>query len=68
MLVKSSLGHEPDADERAAYRYGIAVRASAIVEMTAGWSRRQLDNPGFGWVADRCFTAALDHQVMALLD
>ncbi|MCZ6710573.1 MAG: phosphotransferase [Gammaproteobacteria bacterium] len=67
-LVERYLGHVPDFDERTAYRFGIAARACAIVEMTAGWSRRQLGDPGLGWVAHRCFTAALDHQVVELLD
>lgn len=66
-LVQEYLGHTPDLAERTAYRHAIAARASGIVEMTAGWSRRQLDEPGLGWVAKRCFSAAVDHRVQELL-
>ena len=67
-LLQTYLGHPPSAAERFAYRYAIAARASGIVEMTADWSRGQLDEPGTGWVANRCFSAAVDHRVQDLLD
>ena len=67
-LLAHYLGRPPNPTEQTAYRHAIAARASAIVEMTAGWSSKQLDNPGLGWVVGRCFSAAIDHQVQDLLD
>jgi len=66
-LLARYLGHAPDSAEQAAYRHGVAARASGIVEMVADWSGSQVDDPGLGWVANRCFRAAVDHRVQELI-
>ncbi|MDH3644848.1 MAG: ecdysteroid 22-kinase family protein, partial [Gammaproteobacteria bacterium] len=66
-LLARYLGHAPDSAEQATYRHSVASRASGIVEMTADWSPKQVEDPGLGWVANRCFTAAVDHRVHELI-
>jgi aminoglycoside phosphotransferase (APT) family kinase protein len=67
-LLEAYLGRAWEAAEQTAYRFAVAARASGIVEMTANWSPEQITQPGFGWVAKRCFSAAVDHRVQELLD
>jgi aminoglycoside phosphotransferase (APT) family kinase protein len=66
-LLRLYLDRKPEPAEAEAYRFAIAARASGIVEMTADWSHDQIDQPGLGWVANRCFSAAVDHRVQDLL-
>ena len=67
-LLAGYLDHSPEPADTRAYRFAVAARASGIVEMTADWPPDQLEQPGLGWVANRCFSAAVDHRVQELLD